>query len=100
MCVCVCVCVCVCLDIDRPSTADGSKRAVLLSGPPGIGKSSAAAICAKECGYGIVEMNASDARSKKLLHVGHRMSEHYWCYLGRVHFDANPMFMYRAKLIK
>lgn len=40
---------------------------MLLSGPPGIGKSSSAAICAKEAGYNAVELNASTTRSKKAL---------------------------------
>lgn len=41
----------------------GSKAA-LLSGPPGIGKTSAANLVAKEAGYTPVEFNASDTRSK------------------------------------
>lgn len=40
------------------------KKAVLLSGSPGIGKTSAALIIARECGYEPVEVNASDTRSK------------------------------------
>eukprot|EP00474_Spongospora_subterranea_P006055 CRZ06513.1 hypothetical protein [Spongospora subterranea] len=51
---------------DWPNT-DAGKHAVLLSGPPGIGKSSAAGICAKEAGYTVIEMNASTTRSKKSL---------------------------------
>ncbi|KAL6746133.1 hypothetical protein V8C86DRAFT_3150089 [Haematococcus lacustris] len=43
---------------------DTSKKAAMLTGPPGIGKTSAAHIVARECGYEIVEMNASDTRSK------------------------------------
>ena len=42
-------------------------KAALLSGPPGIGKTSAAVICCRELGLKYVEMNASDARNKKLL---------------------------------
>ena len=43
------------------------KRAALLSGPPGVGKSTCAALCAKYCGYDAVEVNASDARTKKAI---------------------------------
>ncbi|CAO3693827.1 unnamed protein product [Umbelopsis ramanniana] len=41
--------------------------AVLLSGPPGIGKTTAAHIIAKTNGYELLEFNASDVRSKKIL---------------------------------
>lgn len=49
--------------------ADGSGtyRAVMIHGPPGIGKTSAAHLVAKLEGYDVVESNASDTRSKKLL---------------------------------
>lgn len=43
-------------------------RAVLLSGPPGIGKTTMAHMACKQAGYDIVELNASDTRSKKALH--------------------------------
>lgn len=48
---------------------DGSGvfRAALISGPPGIGKTSAAHLVAKELGFDILEKNASDVRSKSLL---------------------------------
>ena len=39
------------------------KRAVVLSGPPGIGKTSAALALAADMGWGVVEMNASDKRN-------------------------------------
>ncbi|KAH3664129.1 hypothetical protein OGAPHI_004843 [Ogataea philodendri] len=42
-------------------------RAVLISGPPGIGKTTAATLVAKSLGYDVIEKNASDVRSKKLL---------------------------------
>src|SRR4030088_3735585 len=39
------------------------KRAVILQGPPGIGKTSAALGLANEMGWSVVEMNASDSRN-------------------------------------
>lgn len=40
------------------------KRAVLLVGPPGTGKTSSVGAIAKDLGYEIVEFNASDKRNK------------------------------------
>ncbi|KAF9317635.1 hypothetical protein BG003_000574 [Podila horticola] len=45
----------------------GTFRAVLISGPPGIGKTSAAHLVAENLGYSVVEFNASDTRSKRSL---------------------------------
>ncbi|KAH8105438.1 DNA replication factor C large subunit [Cristinia sonorae] len=44
-----------------------TSKAVLISGPPGIGKTTAAHLCAKLEGFTPIELNASDARSKKLV---------------------------------
>ncbi|XP_055858667.1 replication factor C subunit 1 [Episyrphus balteatus] len=47
---------------------DGSYfKAALLSGPPGVGKTTTATLVCQELGYDIVEFNASDTRSKRLL---------------------------------
>ncbi|KAK6465321.1 DNA replication factor C, large subunit [Scheffersomyces coipomensis] len=48
---------------------DGSGifRACLISGPPGIGKTSSAHIVAEALGFDVLEKNASDVRSKTLL---------------------------------
>jgi DNA polymerase III delta prime subunit len=49
--------------------AMNTSRAVLITGPPGIGKTTSAHLVAKLEGYTPIELNASDARSKKLVEV-------------------------------
>ena len=39
-------------------------RACLISGPPGVGKSCAVKITAEKLGFHVLELNASDTRSK------------------------------------
>lgn len=51
----------------------GIYRALLISGPPGIGKTTSAHLMAKMAGYSPIELNASDARSKKLVEVSLRI---------------------------
>jgi replication factor C subunit 1 len=48
----------------------GIYRAVMIHGPPGIGKTTAAHLVANLEGYDVVESNASDTRSKKLVETG------------------------------
>ncbi|KAK9477360.1 replication factor RFC1 C terminal domain-containing protein [Lipomyces japonicus] len=45
----------------------GLYRAVMITGPPGIGKTTSAHLVAKLAGYDILETNASDTRSKKVI---------------------------------
>ena len=50
------------------SKDDGAwAKAALLSGPPGVGKTTTSYLVAKEMGYEMMETNASDTRSKKAL---------------------------------
>lgn len=51
-------------------------KAALLSGSPGVGKTTTAHLVCKELGFDIVEFNASDTRSKKQLqnHVSELLS--------------------------
>jgi replication factor C subunit 1 len=43
------------------------QKAALISGPPGIGKTTTAAIVSQLCGYEVIEFNASDTRNQKSL---------------------------------
>ena len=43
--------------------------AALISGPPGIGKTTAAHIIAKNNGFEVIELNASDCRNKSSIDV-------------------------------
>lgn len=54
----------------RGADGMGGYRAIMLSGPPGIGKTTAAHLAAKLAGYDVIESNASDTRSKKLVESG------------------------------
>ncbi len=49
------------------ATSGSVPKAALLTGPPGIGKTTVAHLLAKEAGYTIVEYNASDERSAKAI---------------------------------
>ena len=42
-------------------------RAALLEGPPGVGKTTAAIALAHDLGWGLVELNASDARNRQAI---------------------------------
>lgn len=52
------------------SDGSGLYRAVMIHGNPGIGKTTAAHLVARLEGYDVVESNASDTRSKKLIETG------------------------------
>ncbi len=71
-------------DFKKPGkNAMNTNRAVLITGPPGIGKTTSAHLCAKLAGYTPIELNASDARSKKLVEVYYSA---YHCFLPAYQF--------------
>lgn len=53
----------------KRGSANVSFKAALISGPPGIGKTTAANLLSKIEGFLPIELNASDTRSKKSLKV-------------------------------
>ena len=53
--------------VDWMKSKRRSKKAVLLYGPPGVGKTALVNAAAKDFGFTIIEMNASDTRSEKAI---------------------------------
>lgn len=51
----------------QPPPENLNARAVLVSGPPGIGKTTTCTLVAKCSNYKVMEFNASDARSKAVI---------------------------------
>ena len=43
------------------------RKILLLTGPPGLGKTTLAHVCAKQAGYEVLEINASDDRSRDVV---------------------------------
>ncbi|XP_032689501.1 replication factor C subunit 1 isoform X2 [Odontomachus brunneus] len=54
-------------DANSRQTNGQGFKAALLSGPPGVGKTTTAQVVCKELGYDLLEFNASDTRNKTLL---------------------------------
>ncbi|KAL5601171.1 hypothetical protein BROUX41_005976 [Berkeleyomyces rouxiae] len=43
------------------------RKILMLTGPPGLGKTTLAHVCARQAGYDVLEINASDDRSKDVV---------------------------------
>ncbi|KIW14206.1 hypothetical protein PV08_06987 [Exophiala spinifera] len=52
---------------DRDVTEQQHRKVLLLTGPPGLGKTTLAHVCAKQAGYEVLEINASDDRSRDIV---------------------------------
>lgn len=77
----------------------GIYRAVIMYGPPGIGKTTAAHLAARLEGYDIVESNASDTRSKKLVETGLKGVLDTTSLLGYFAGDGQKVEAGRKKLV-
>lgn len=69
------------------STDDNKKRAILISGPPGIGKTSLANCLLSNYGYQVREFNASDTRTRTMIGEALYRSVN----MGRLFQDSDPI---------
>ena len=58
--------------------AGGEKKGMLVSGPPGIGKTTSVYVAARELKYDVIELNTSNQRSGSVLHdqLDHTVRNH------------------------
>lgn len=77
----------------------GAFRAMCLHGPPGIGKTTAAHLAANLEGYDVLESNASDTRSKKLVETGLKGVLDTTSLLGYFSGDGKKVDSQKKKLV-
>lgn len=53
--------------MDTEAQPRQQRKILLITGPPGLGKTTLAHVCAKQAGYEVVEINASDERSRDVV---------------------------------
>lgn len=83
----------------RGADGTGAERAIIIHGPPGIGKTTAAHLAAKLEGYDIIESNASDTRSKKLVESGLQDVLDNNSLLGFFAGDGKPVDPQKRKIV-
>ncbi|ROT41805.1 hypothetical protein SODALDRAFT_269415 [Sodiomyces alkalinus F11] len=52
---------------DRAEEEKPHRKILMLTGPPGLGKTTLAHVCARQAGYEVAEINASDERSRDVV---------------------------------
>jgi replication factor C subunit 1 len=77
----------------------GKYRAIIIHGPAGIGKTTAAHLAAKLEGYDIIETNASDTRSKRLVETSFSDILHNSSLLGFFAGDGMDVDMNKKKIV-